>query len=186
MLDAATYVPRLRALYQDRIRAELMEEFGYKNAMQIPRLEKIVLNMGIGESTADSKKVRSAEADLAAIAGQKPVVTKAKTSIAGFKLREGMPIGVKVTLRRDRMYEFLDRLITVAMPRIRDFRGVRPTSFDGRGNYALGLKEHIVFPEVDFDKIDQVWGMDIIICTTARTDAEAKALLKRFNMPFTA
>jgi large subunit ribosomal protein L5 len=186
MLDAATYTPRLKAHYRDTVRAALKEEFGYKNDLQIPRLDKIVLNMGIGESTADSKKVRAAEADLGLISGQKPVVTKAKKSIAGFKLREDMPIGVKVTLRRDRMYEFLDRLITVAMPRIRDFRGVRPTSFDGRGNFALGLREHIVFPEINFDKIDQVWGMDIVICTTARTDAEAKALLKHFNMPFTA
>ena len=186
MLDAATYTPRLKAVYETRIRAALKEEFGYKNAMQIPRLDKIVLNMGVGEAVSDSKKIRSAEADMALIAGQKAVVTKAKTSIAGFKLREEMPIGVKVTLRRERMYEFLDRLITVAMPRIRDFRGTNPKSFDGRGNYALGLKEHIVFPEINFDKIDQVWGMDIVICTTAPTDAEAKALLRHFNMPFTA
>ena len=186
MLDAATYTPRLQRGLRDKIRAALKEEFGYKNDMQIPRLDKIVLNMGVGEAVSDSKKVRAAEADLALIAGQKPVVTKAKTSIAGFKLREEMPIGVKVTLRRDRMYEFLDRLITVAMPRVRDFRGVNPKSFDGRGNYALGLKEHIVFPEINFDKIEQVWGMDIVICTTAKTDAEAKALLKHFNMPFTA
>jgi large subunit ribosomal protein L5 len=186
MLDAVPYAPRLETLYRETIRPALKEEFGYKNDMQIPRLEKIVLNMGVGEATSDTKKVRAAEADLALIAGQKPVVTKAKTSIAGFKVREDMPIGVKVTLRRDRMYEFLDRLITVAMPRIRDFRGVNPKSFDGRGNFAMGLKEHIVFPEINFDRIDQVWGMDIVICTTARTDAEAKALLKRFNMPFTA
>jgi large subunit ribosomal protein L5 len=182
----AEYTPRLRAQYRDQVRAALKEEFGYKNDMQIPRLDKIVLNMGVGEATSDTKKVRSAEADLTLIAGQKPVVTKAKTSIAGFKVREDMPLGVKVTLRRERMYEFLDRLITVALPRVRDFRGVNPKSFDGRGNYAMGLKEHIVFPEINFDKIDQVWGMDIVICTTAKTDAEAKALLKHFNMPFTA
>jgi large subunit ribosomal protein L5 len=152
--------------------------------MMIPKLEKIVLNMGVGEAVADSKKVKSAHDDLMAIAGQKPVITKAKKSIAGFKLREGMPVGVKVTLRGDRMYEFLDRLVTIAMPRIRDFRGVSGRSFDGRGNYALGLKEHIVFPEIEYDKVDQIWGMDIVICTTARSDAEAKALLKHFNMPF--
>ena len=180
------YTPRLRAHYKDKVRAALKEEFGYRNDMQIPRLDKIVLNMGVGEAVSDTKKVRAAEADLTQIAGQKPVVTKAKTSIAGFKVREDMPIGVKVTLRRDRMYEFLDRLITVAMPRVRDFRGVSGKSFDGRGNYAMGLKEHIVFPEINFDKIEQVWGMDIVICTTAKTDAEAKALLKHFNMPFTA
>jgi large subunit ribosomal protein L5 len=182
----AEYTPRLRQLYAEQIRAALKDEFGYKNDMQIPRLDKVVLNMGVGEAVSDSKKIRAAEADLTQIAGQKPVVTKAKQSIAGFKLREDMPIGMKVTLRRDRMYEFLDRLVTIAMPRIRDFRGVNPKSFDGRGNYALGLKEHIVFPEINFDKIEQVWGMDIVICTTANTDAEAKALLKHFNMPFTA
>ena len=182
----ADYTPRLRAHYKDEVRPALKQEFAYKNDMQIPKLDKIVLNMGIGEAVSDFKKVRAAEADLARIAGQKPLVMKARTSIAAFKLREGMPIGVKVTLRRDRMYEFLDRLVTVAMPRVRDFRGVSPKSFDGRGNYALGLKEHIVFPEIDFDKIEQVWGMDIVICTTAKTDAEAKALLKHFNLPFTA
>jgi large subunit ribosomal protein L5 len=182
----ADYTPRLRAHYRDTVRPALKEEFGYKNDMQIPRLDKIVLNMGVGEAVADSKKIRSAEADMALIAGQKPVITKARNSIAGFKVREDMPLGVKVTLRRERMYEFLDRLITVAMPRVRDFRGVSPKSFDGRGNYAMGLKEHIVFPEINFDKIDQVWGMDIVICTTAANDAEAKALLKHFNMPFTA
>jgi large subunit ribosomal protein L5 len=182
----ADYIPRLREQYRTQVRPALKEEFAYKNDMQIPRLEKIVLNMGVGEAVSDSKKIRAAEADLMAIAGQKPVVSKAKTSIAGFKLREGMPIGVKVTLRRDRMYEFLDRLITVAMPRIRDFRGVSPKSFDGRGNYALGLKEHIVFPEINFDKIEQVWGMDVVIVTTARTNDEARALLKHFNMPFAA
>ena len=180
------YTPRLRAHYKDKVRAALKEEFGYRNDMQIPRLDKIVLNMGVGEAVSDSKKIRAAEADLALIAGQKPIVTKAKKSIAGFKVREEMPLGVKVTLRRDQMYEFLDRLITVAMPRVRDFRGVNPKSFDGRGNYAMGLKEHIVFPEINFDKIEQVWGMDIVICTTAKTDAEARSLLKHFNMPFTA
>ena len=184
MLDATDYTPRLRAAYKDRIRAALKEEFGYKNDMMIPRLEKIVLNMGVGEAVADSKKIKSAHDDLMAIAGQKPVITKAKKSIAGFKLREGMPLGVKVTLRGDRMFEFLDRLITIAMPRIRDFRGTSGKSFDGRGNYALGLKEHIVFPEIEYDKVDQIWGMDIVICTNARSDAEAKALLKHFNMPF--
>jgi large subunit ribosomal protein L5 len=182
----ADYTPRLRKHYQETVRAALKEEFAYKNDMQIPRLDKIVLNMGVGEATSDSKKVRAAEADLAQIAGQKAVVTKAKKSIAGFKLREDMPIGVKVTLRRDRMYEFLDRLVTVALPRVRDFRGVNPKSFDGRGNFAMGLKEHIVFPEINFDKTEQVWGMDIVICTDAKSDAEAKALLKHFNMPFTA
>ena len=186
MLDAATYTPRLKADYRARVRAALKEQFGYKNDMMIPKLDKIVLNMGIGEAVKDTKKVKSAEADLTAIAGQKAVVTKAKNSIAGFRVREGMPLGVKVTLRGDRMYEFLDRLITVALPRVRDFRGVKGNSFDGRGNYAMGIKEHIIFPEIDFDKVDEVWGMDIIICTTAKTDAEAKALLKQFNMPFTS
>jgi len=182
----ADYTPRLKAQYKDKIRAALKEEFAYKNDMQIPRLDKIVLNMGVGEAVADSKKIRSAEADLTTIAGQKAVITRAKKSIAGFKVREDMPLGVKVTLRGDRMYEFLDRLITIAMPRVRDFRGVSANSFDGRGNYAMGLKEHIVFPEIDFDKVDQIWGMDIVICTTANTDAEAKSLLKHFNMPFNA
>ncbi|MEL6337687.1 MAG: 50S ribosomal protein L5 [Pseudomonadota bacterium] len=150
----------------------------------VPSLDKVVLNMGVGEAVGDSKKIKAAHDDLMKIAGQKPVITKAKKSIAGFKVREEMPLGVKVTLRRDRMYDFMDRLVTVAMPRIRDFRGINPKSFDGRGNYAMGIKEHIVFPEIDYDKIDQMWGMDIIICTTARTDAEAKALLTHFNMPF--
>jgi large subunit ribosomal protein L5 len=182
----AEYTPRLRQHYADKVRAALKEEFGYKNDMQIPKLHKIVLNMGVGEAVSDSKKVRAAEADLTRIAGQKPVVTKARTSIAAFKVREGLPIGAKVTLRRDRRYEFLDRLGTVALPRVRDFRGVTAKSFDGQGNFAMGLKEHIVFPEIDFDKMEQVWGMDIVICTTAKTDAEAKALLRHFNMPFTA
>ena len=184
MLDATDYTPRLKALYASEVKAKLQEEFGYKNVMMIPRLDKIVLNMGVGEAVNDTKKVKSAQEDLTRIAGQKAVVTKAKKSIAGFRVREGMPLGTKVTLRGDRMYEFLDRLITVAMPRIRDFRGVSGKSFDGRGNYATGLKEHIVFPEIEFDKVDSVRGMDIIICTTASTDAEAKALLKAFNMPF--
>ena len=186
MLDAANYTPRLRTLYVDTIRAAMKEEFGYKNDMQIPSLEKVVLNIGCGaEAVKDSKKAKSAQEDLTKIAGQHAVTTKAKKSIAGFRVREDMPLGAKVTLRGDRMYEFLDRLINVAMPRIRDFRGVKP-SFDGRGNFAMGIKEHIVFPEIDFDKVDEVWGMDIIITTTASTDAEAKALLKAFNMPFNA
>ncbi|CRK75612.1 MULTISPECIES: 50S ribosomal protein L5 [Nereida] len=185
MLDTANYTPRLKSLYNDTIRASMKEEFGYKNDMQIPRLDKIVLNIGAGaESVKDSKKVKAAQEDLTAIAGQKAVVTMAKKSIAGFRVREDMPLGTKVTLRGERMYEFLDRFITIAMPRIRDFRGISGKSFDGRGNYAMGMKEHIVFPEIDFDKVDEVWGMDIIICTTAPTDAEAKALLKAFNMPF--
>jgi large subunit ribosomal protein L5 len=185
MLDTANYIPRLQGVYRDEIRAQMREEFSYKNDMLIPRLDKIVLNIGAGaESVRDSKKAKTAQADLTAIAGQQAVITKAKKSIAGFRVREDMPLGTKVTLRADRMYEFLDRLITIAMPRIRDFRGVSGKSFDGRGNYAMGLKEHIVFPEIEFDKVDEVWGMDIIICTTAPTDAEAKALLKFFNMPF--
>ena len=185
MLDTANYTPRLKALYADKIRAALKEEFGYKNDMQIPRLEKIVLNIGCGRAAVkDSKKAKAAQADLTVIAGQHAVITRAKKSIAGFRVREDMPLGAKVTLRGDRMYEFLDRLITVAMPRIRDFRGVSGKSFDGNGNYAMGLKEILVFPEIDFDKIVENWGMDIVITTTANTDAEAKALLKAFNMPF--
>ncbi|MDZ7710014.1 MAG: 50S ribosomal protein L5 [Roseovarius sp.] len=185
MLDTATYTPRLRTQFRDTIKPALKEEFGYTNDMMIPRLDKIVINIGCGaEAVRDSKKAKSAQEDLTAIAGQKAVTTKARNSIAGFRLREGMPVGAKVTLRGDRMYDFLDRLITVAMPRIRDFRGVPGKSFDGSGNYAMGLKEHIVFPEINFDKVDEVWGMDIIITTTAKTDAEAKALLKHFNMPF--
>ncbi len=184
MLDTTNYTPRLKALYKDSIRAALKEEFGYKNDMQIPKLDKIVLNIGVGKAVQDTKKVKSAQEDLTKIAGQKAVVTRARNSIAGFRVREGMPLGTKVTLRGDRMYEFLDHLITIAMPRVRDFRGVPGKSFDGRGNYATGLKEHIVFPEIEFDKVDEVLGMDIIICTTAPTDAEAKALLKQFNMPF--
>ena len=185
MLDAANYSPRLKAQFRETIKAAMKEEFGYKNDMQIPRLDKIVLNIGAGaEAVRDSKKVKSAQEDLTAIAGQKAVVTKAKKSIAGFRVREEMPLGAKVTLRGDRMYEFLDRLITIALPRVRDFRGVSSKSFDGRGNYAMGIKEHIVFPEINFDKVDEVWGMDVVITTTAQTDDEAKALLKHFNMPF--
>jgi large subunit ribosomal protein L5 len=179
-----TYEPRLKAEYRTRIRKALKDQFAYTNEMQIPKLDKIVLNMGIGEAVGDSKKVQTAIADLARIAGQKPVATKARTSIAGFKLREGMTIGAKVTLRKDRMYEFLDRLITIALPRVKDFRGLKPTSFDGRGNYALGMREHIVFPEINYDQIDQMWGMDIIVATTAKTDDEARALLKEFQFPF--
>ena len=187
MLDTANYTPRLKAVFKDTIKAAMKEEFGYKNDMQIPRLDKIVLNIGCGaEAVRDSKKAKSAQEDLTAIAGQKAVVTKAKKSIAGFKVREEMALGVKVTLRKDRMYEFVDRLITIALPRVRDFRGLNPKSFDGRGNFAMGMKEHIVFPEIDFDKVDEVWGMDIIITTTAPNDAEGKALLKHFNMPFNA
>src|SRR5487761_500814 len=181
MAETSTYEPRLKGEYRERIRPALKEKFGYANEMQIPKLDKIVVNMGIGEAVGDSKKVNSAMKDLGAITGQKPMPTKARTSIAGFKLREGMVIGAKVTLRKDRMYEFLDRLITVALPRVKEFRGLKPPSFDGRGNYAMGLKEHIVFPEINYDEIDQVWGMDIIVCTTARTDAEAKALLAEFQ-----
>ena len=183
MADQA-YEPRLKTVYRESIRSAMKEKFSYTNEMQIPKLDKIVLNIGIGEAVADSKKVQAAIADLTAIAGQKPVPTKARKSIAGFKLREGMVVGAKVTLRKDRMYEFLDRLITIALPRVKDFRGLKPTSFDGRGNYAMGLKEHIVFPEINYDQIDQMWGMDIIVATTAKTDDEARALLKEFQFPF--
>ncbi len=186
MLDQAEYTPRLKAVYKTTIRAAMKEEFAYKNVMQIPRLDKIVLNMGVGEAVKDTKKVKQAAEELSQIAGQKAVITHAKKSIAGFRVRELMPLGCKVTLRGDRMYEFLDRLINVALPRVRDFRGVKSSSFDGHGNYAMGLKEQIVFPEINFDKVDEVLGMDIIICTTSKTDAEAKALLKHFNMPFTS
>ena len=186
MLDTANYTPRLKAFYRETIKPALKEEFAYKNDMQIPRLEKIVLNIGCGaESVRDSKKAKSAVEDLTTIAGQKAVATLAKNSIAGFRVREGMTLGANVTLRGDRMYDFLDRLITVAMPRIRDFRGVKP-SFDGRGNFAMGIKEHIVFPEINFDKVDEVWGLDIVIVTNAKSDDEAKSLLKNFNMPFNA
>lgn len=180
----ANYQPRMRKLYDETIRAKMVEEFGYKNPMQVPRMEKIVLNMGIGESTADSKKAQNAADDLSLIAGQKAVVTRARNSIATFKVRENMPIGAKVTLRKAHMYDFVDRLITIALPRVRDFRGLNPKSFDGRGNFAMGLKEHIVFPEINYDKVDQIWGMDIIVCTTANTDDEARALLRAFNFPF--
>ena len=184
MLDTSSYTPRLKTLYNTHIKAAMREEFGYKNDMMIPRLDKIVLNMGIGEATKDTKKVKHAQEALTLIAGQKAVVTKAKNSIAGFRVREDMPLGTKVTLRGDRMYEFMDRLTTIALPRVRDFRGVKVSSFDGRGNYAMGLKEHIVFPEIDFDSVVDMLGMDIIICTDAKSDAEAKELLKHFNMPF--
>ena len=177
---------RLQEHYQTTVRPALREEFGYANPMEIPRLSKIVINMGVGEAARDSKLIKGAETDLMAIAGQKPILTKAKKSIANFKLREGMIVGCKATLRRDRMFEFLDRLVTVALPRVRDFRGVSANSFDGRGNYALGLKEQIVFPEIDYDTVDEVRGLDIIIVTTAETDAEARALLKGFDMPFAA
>ncbi len=180
----ADYEPRLKSRYKKEVRARLREQFGYSNDMQIPRLEKIVINMGVGEATADSKKLQSAMQALTAIAGQKPVATKARKSIAAFKLREGMSIGCKVTLRRDQMYEFMDRLVTIALPRVKDFRGLNGRSFDGRGNYAMGIKEHLVFPEIDYDQIDQVWGMDIVVCTTARTNDEARALLKEFDFPF--
>ncbi len=175
---------RLHELYETTVRPALMQEFGYTNPMQVPRLEKIVVNMGVGEAVQDSKKVEAAANDLTAITGQHPVITKAKRSIATFKLREGMSIGCKVTLRRERMYEFLDRVITVALPRVRDFRGVSGRSFDGRGNFALGLKEQLVFPEIDYDRVDATRGMDVVVVTTAKTDAEAKALLKGFDMPF--
>ena len=180
------YEPRLKKEYVERIRKALQEQFSFANEMQIPRLDKIVINMGVGESTGDSKKPSVAAADLAAIAGQKPVITRARNSIAGFKVREGMPIGAKVTLRGARMYEFLGRLVNIARPRVRDFRGLNPKSFDGRGNFAMGIKEHIVFPEINYDKVDQMWGMDIIVCTTAPTDDEARALLKEFSFPFRA
>lgn len=178
------YEPRLKRDYRESVRAKLIEQFGYKNALQVPKIDKIVLNMGVGESVNDSKKASVAAADLALIAGQKPVITKARKSIATFKLRENQSIGAKVTLRKDQMYEFLDRLINIALPRVRDFRGLNPKSFDGRGNYALGLKEHIVFPEINYDKAESIWGMDIIVCTTAKTDDEARALLRLLNFPF--
>lgn len=180
----AKYEPRLKTEYVTRIRKAMQEQFSYANEMMIPKIDKIVINMGVGEATGDSKKPTVAAADLAAIAGQKPVITKARNSIAGFKVREHMPIGAKVTLRGARMYEFIDRLVYIALPRVRDFRGLNPKSFDGRGNFAMGIKEHIVFPEINYDKVDQMWGMDIIVCTTATKDDEARALLKEFNFPF--
>ena len=177
-------MPRLKEHYKDVVIPELEKQFGYKNKMAIPRLEKIVLNMGVGEAVADSRKIKNAVEEMTLISGQKPIINIAKKSIAQYKLREGMPIGCKVTLRRERMYEFLDRLVTIAMPRIRDFHGISTKSFDGHGNYAMGVKEQIIFPEIDFDKIEQSRGMDIVICTTATTNEEALALLKGFNMPF--
>ena len=180
----AGYVPRLKQHYLDVVRPKLIEQFGYTNPMQVPRLEKIVLNMGIGEATADSKLVQVAVAELEKIAGQKVVITKARKAIATFKIRENLAIGAKVTMRKTRMYEFFDRLITIALPRVRDFRGLPDRSFDGNGNYAMGIKEHIIFPEIDYDKIDRVWGLDVIICTTAKTDEEARALIEAFNFPF--
>ena len=182
----ADYKPRLKKQYEDSIIKAMTEKFGYKNPMEVPKLDKIVLNMGVGEATQDKKRVETAAAEMELIAGQKPVVTKAKKSIATFKLREGMPIGAKVTLRRERMYEFLDRLVTIALPRVRDFRGLNPKSFDGRGNYAMGLKEQIVFPEINYDRIDKVRGMDVIVTTTAKTDEEARELLRLFGFPFPA
>ncbi len=175
--------PRLKKQYQEVVRKALLEQFKYDNEMQIPRITKVVLNMGVGEATADSKKPTVAAEDLALIAGQKPVITRARNSIATFKVRENMPIGTKVTLRKERMYEFIDRLITIALPRVRDFRGLNPKSFDGRGNFAMGIKEHIVFPEINYDKVDQIWGMDIIVCTTAKTDDEARASAARLQLP---
>ncbi|KMO37140.1 50S ribosomal protein L5 [Methylobacterium variabile] len=178
------YTPRLKKHYEEVVRPKLIEEFGYTNPMQVPTIEKIVVNMGVGESTQDSKKASVAAEDLGLIVGQKPVITRARKAIATFKVRENMPIGCKVTLRKQRMYEFMDRLITIALPRVRDFRGLNPKSFDGRGNYALGIKEHLVFPEINYDKAQNTWGMDIVVATTAKTDAEARALLKHFNFPF--
>ncbi len=180
----AAYMPRVKQHYNDVLREELRKEFSYENEMQIPRLDKVVLNMGVGESVNDSKKAGIAAEDLAKIAGQKPIITRARKSIATFKVREGMPIGAKVTLRKTRMYDFIDRLVTIALPRVRDFRGLNPKSFDGRGNFSLGIKEHIVFPEINYDKVDSVWGLDVVVCTTAPTDAEALALLKGLNFPF--
>ncbi len=185
MADAANE-PRLKKFYDGTVRGVMQEKFSYKNVMQMPRIDKIVINMGVGESTADSKKAQVAADDLTLIAGQKAMVTRAKKSIAGFKVREDMPLGAKVTLRGAQMYEFLDRLITIALPRVRDFRGLNPKSFDGRGNFAMGIKEHIVFPEINYDKVDQIWGMDVIVCTTAETDDEARELLRAFNFPFPA
>jgi len=182
----ADYTPRLKGDYEQRIVPAMVERFGYKNRLEVPKLEKIVINMGVGDATQDKKRVETAAGEMQAISGQKPVITKAKKSIAQFKLREGMPIGCKVTLRRERMYEFLDRLVTIALPRVRDFRGLNPKSFDGRGNYAMGLKEQIVFPEINYDQIDQVRGMDVIVTTTAKTDEEARELLRLFNFPFPA
>ncbi len=184
MAEAQNYTPRLKTQYDDVIRGKMNEQFKYANPMMMPKLDKVVINMGVGGAVNDRKAVEAAYNDMMLIAGQKPVVTKAKKSIAGFKLREEMAIGVKVTLRKDRMFEFIDRLVTIALPRVRDFRGLNPKSFDGRGNYAMGLKEQLVFPEIDYDKVDTIRGMDIVVCTTAKTDDEARALLKEFNFPF--
>lgn len=181
---AEVIVPRLRTHYDDVVRAGMTETFGYKNPMEVPKLDKIVLNMGVGEAVNDTKKVKAAVADMTLIAGQQALTTYASKSIAGFKVREDMPLGCKVTLRKTRMYEFVDRLVNIALPRVRDFRGLNPKSFDGNGNFAMGIKEHIVFPEIEYDKVDQIWGMDIIVCTTARTDEEAIALLRAFSFPF--
>ena len=181
---AEAYVPRLKKHYEDVLVDQLTEKFGYSNRMKVPKLEKVVLNMGVGAAVGDSKLVNVAAEELQKIAGQKPIITKARNSIATYKLRDGMAIGTKVTLRKARMYEFVDRLVTIALPRVRDFRGLSANSFDGRGNYAMGIKEHLVFPEIDYDKIDRVWGFDIVICTSARTDEEARALLDGFNFPF--
>ncbi|MFY9833416.1 MAG: 50S ribosomal protein L5 [Methylocystis sp.] len=183
-LPTGVYTPRLKKHFEEVVRAEMTKQFGYKNSYEVPTIEKIVLNMGVGEAVNDTKKVTAAAGDLALIAGQKPVITRARLAISTFKVRENMPIGAKVTLRKTRMYEFLDRLITIALPRVRDFRGLNPKSFDGRGNFALGIKEHIVFPEIDYDKAESIVGMDVIVCTTAKTDDEARALLKAFNFPF--
>ena len=179
-----SYTPRLKGDYEQRIVPAMIEKFGYKNRLEVPKLDKIVINMGVGEATQDKKKVEAAAAEMQAISGQRPVITKAKKSIAQFKLREGMPIGTQVTRRRDRVFEYLDRLVTIALPRVRDFRGLNPKSFDGRGNYAMGLKEQIIFPEINYDQIDKVRGMDIIVTTTAKTDDEARELLRLFNFPF--
>jgi large subunit ribosomal protein L5 len=184
MLDNPNYEPRLKRVYEDVVRKQLTEKFGYKNALEVPRVDKVVLNMGVGEAVADSKKVQSAANDLMRIAGQKAVITKSRTSIATFKLREGQAVGCKVTLRKAKMWEFLDRLTNVALPRVRDFRGLNPKSFDGRGNFALGIKEHIIFPEINYDQVEQVWGMDVIVTTTAKTDDEARELLRALGFPF--
>ncbi|AEI37589.1 MAG: 50S ribosomal protein L5 [Zymomonas mobilis subsp. pomaceae] len=183
---AEAYVPRLKKQYEDEIIKAMIEKFGYKNSFEVPKLSKIVLNMGVGEATQDKKKVDQAAAEMELIAGQKPVVTRAKKSIAQFKLREGMPIGVKVTLRRERMFEFLDRFLTIALPRVRDFRGLNPKSFDGRGNYATGLKEQLIFPEISYDQVSTIRGMDVVVATTAKTDDEARELLRLFGFPFPA
>jgi len=183
-MSEAAYEPRMKTRYRETVRAAMREAFKYTNEMQVPKIDKIVINMGVGEAVQDSKKLKSAMDAMMAVTGQKPIATKSKKSIAQFKIRDNMAIGCKVTLRGERMYEFLDRLVTIALPRVKDFRGLNGRSFDGRGNYAMGLKEHIVFPEINYDQIDQIWGMDIVVCTTAKNDAEAKALLKEFDFPF--